>query len=200
MVPQPAPVGLQNYSTPAPVQPQVQMPQPAGLQNYSTQTLPATALVYFEIKFLDKGVNRLEAEIVLNFLRQQYCGYFYWISKVRGLYIHDDNTAKKALVEEYTIIVAFHPSVSMQAQAEIQTKNCNFALVTLNAVEAFKIIMSCDEYKGVVGPNGDKTTVTEIDIDVVGGKSEPLLNGPGQPVLVNGVDNKLVNGMAAVQI
>ena len=56
----------------------------------------------------------------------------------------------KAPVQDYTIIVAFHPRVSTQAQAETLSKSLNFTLTKLDSSEALNCISSYEEYKGVI--------------------------------------------------
>merc|ERR1711884_243192 len=69
------------------------------------------------------SLRRVDAEIVLNFLRQQWGGNIYWQPKSTKTDVND----KKIDVSNFNIYCSLHPSLAIQAQNDIAAKNCNFA-------------------------------------------------------------------------
>jgi hypothetical protein len=111
---------------------------------HQQQVQPPAELQYFQVGFkLDNVVDasgemntesplslrRVDAEIVLNFLRQQWGGNIYWQPKTTKTDVND----KKIDVSNFNIYCSLHPSLAIQAQNDIASKNCNFGLTQVEA-------------------------------------------------------------------
>ena len=112
-------------------------------------------LHYFEVKFNEeaaKTMKKFEAQIPLNFLRQQYNGTLYWIprtQRTKNLYLHNKSAGMKASVEDFTIIAALDPRISAQAQNEVSSKNLNFVVSKLQTSDAIAVVSGYEEYRHI---------------------------------------------------